>query len=480
MSQKKETTILLLALLITLGLISVGFLIFNVFGKNSEANRPGEDARDVAIKPTASEDQRVPTIPNTSNNKISFGEAILTPGEPGTSKNKGFQALKEQNYDQAITDLSAAIKAKPNDPETLIALNNAKIKTGNNYAIAVSVPLTTEPNTALEVLRGVAQAQNEINIKGGINGTPLKVAIANDDDNPQIAKTIATELGRNKEILGVVGHFSSDVTLAAGEVYKSEQLVAISPVSTSVEISKQKNPYVFRTVPSDFIAARALGNYMVQKLQKKKVAVFFNSDSNYSQSLKSEFASSVSLEGGQVLDEFDLSRPDFSAAKSIQQAAKQGVEVIMLANNASTLDKALQVVQVNQKVLPILAGDDAYSLKTLEIGKQQAEGMVVAIPWHIDVNLGSEFPKTSRQLWGADVNWRTALAYDATVVLIAALQQNPSRTGVRQSLSASGFSTTGASGTIKFLPSGDRNAPVQLVRVAPGTRSRTGFDFIPN
>jgi branched-chain amino acid transport system substrate-binding protein len=476
MSQKKETTILLLALLITLGLISVGFLIFNG-GKNPVNQGVSSNQNLDNVTPSPISDAKNPP---TTNKKISFGETILTPGDIEPLKIKGFQALKEQNYDQAIIDLSAAIKAKPNDPETLIALNNAKIKAEKNYAIAVSVPLTTEPNTALEVLRGVAQAQNEINLKGGINGTPLKVAIANDDDNPQIAKTLAAELAKNKDILGVVGHFSSDVTLAASEVYKSQQLVAISPVSTSVEISKLQNPYVFRTVPSDFIAARALANYMVQKLNKKKVAIFFNSTSNYSQSLKSEFASSVSLEGGQVLEEFDLSRPDFSAARSLQEAKKQGVEVIMLANNVSTLDKALQVVQVNQKALPILAGDDAYSLKTLEIGRQQAEGMVVAIPWHIDVNLGSEFPQTSRQLWGADVNWRTALAYDAAVVLIAAIKQSPSRTGIQQSLSTTGFYATGASGNIKFLPSGDRNAPVQLVRVAPGKRSGTNFDFIPN
>jgi branched-chain amino acid transport system substrate-binding protein len=477
MSQKKETTILLLALLITLGLIGVGFLIFGGFGRNpvTEGASSNQNLGNGTPSPTG-DLKNPPAI----NGKISFGETILTPGDNSPLKSQGFQALKEQKYEQAITDLSAAIKAKANDPETLIALNNAKIQAGKNYRIAVAVPLSTDPNNALEVLRGVAQAQNEINVKGGIKGVLLKVAIANDDDNPQIAKNIAADLGKNKDILGVVGHFSSDVTLAAGEVYKSAQLVAISPVSTSVEISKQKNPYVFRTVPSDFIAARALANHMATKIKKKNVAVFFNSASNYSQSLKSEFVSSVLQEGGQVSGEFDLSQPDFSATKSLEQAAKQGAEVIMLASNTSTLDKALQVVQVNQKKLPILAGDDVYSLKTLEIGKQQAEGMVVAIPWHIDANPNSEFPKASRQLWGADVNWRTALAYDATRALITALELDPSRTGIQKRLSSTEFSTTGASGTIRFLPSGDRNASVQLVRVAVGTRSRTGFDFIPN
>jgi branched-chain amino acid transport system substrate-binding protein len=52
----------------------------------------------------------------------------------------------------------------------------------------------------------------------------------------------------------------------------------------------------------------------------------------------------------------------------------------MLAANTETLDKALQLVQVNQKPLTLLGGDDVYTLKTLEIGREQAVGMVVAVP----------------------------------------------------------------------------------------------------
>ncbi|MDB9333600.1 ABC transporter substrate-binding protein, partial [Nodularia spumigena] len=203
--------------------------------------------------------------------------------------------------------------------------------------------------------------------------------------------------------------------------------------------------------------------------------------SNYSQSLKTEFVSSVSLEGGQVLSEFDLSQANFSAAKSLQQATEQGAEVLMFATNSETLDKALQVVQINKKQLNLLGGDDVYNIKTLEVGGEQASGMVLAIPWHIEGESKSEFPQKSRQLWGGDVSWRTAMAYDATVALIAALEKNPTRSGVQQALSSSDFSTTGASGAIRFLPSGDRRTPVQLVTIIRKTDSRsgTGYDFEP-
>ncbi|MEH2351531.1 MAG: ABC transporter substrate-binding protein [Nostoc sp.] len=463
MSQKNETKILALALLLTVGIVGGGAWWFtNGFGaKIGNTIVPGSEAGN-----------------NLSlQDRISFGDKNLTPGAVSAEKKEGVQAIAAKSYDKAIANFTAALKLNRNDPETLIFLNNARISS-KSYTIVASVPFGTDPNASLEILRGIAQAQNQVNSSGGVKGVPLRVGIANDDDNPEIAKQIASSLVSNSEVLGVVGPITSDSTLAAGTIYNSGQLVAISPTSTSVKISNFSH-YVFRTVPSDFMAARSLANYMVRTLQKKNAVVFFNSQSNYSQSLKSEFVSSVSLEGGQVSSEFDLSKADFSAAKSVEQATKQGAEVLMLAANTETLDKALQVVQINQKRLTLLAGDDVYTAKTLEIGREQAVGMVLAVPWHIDSDLKSDFSQKSRQLWGGDVSWRSALSYDATVALIAALKLNPTRSGVQQALVSSDFSATGASGTIRFLASGDRNAPVQLVKIVPGSRSRTGYDFEP-
>jgi len=464
MSQKNEIKILVLSLLLTVGIVGGGFWLFT---KNSG----------VKIGNTAIPNQDAGN--NTSlQDRISFGEKSLTPGDISPVKKEGVQAIAAKSYDQAIANFTAALKLNRNDPEALIFLNNARIGSSKSYTIVASVPFGTDPNTSLEILRGIAQAQNEVNTSGGIKGVRLRVGIANDDENPEIAKQIASNLVNNSEVLGVVGPNTSDSTLAAGTIYNSGELVAISPTSTSVKISNFSR-YVFRTVPSDFMAARSLANYMVKTLQKKNAVVFFNSQSNYSQSLKSEFVSSVSLEGGQVSSEFDLSKADFSAAKSVEQATKQGAEVLMLAANTETLDKALQVIQINQKKLTLLAGDDVYTAKTLEIGREQAAGMVVAVPWHIDGDPKSDFPQKSRHLWGADVSWRSALSYDATVSLIKSLERNPTRLGVQEALASSDFSANGASGTFRFLPSGDRNAPVQLVKILPGSRSGIGYDFEP-
>jgi branched-chain amino acid transport system substrate-binding protein len=465
MSKQNETKVLLLALLTTVAIAAAGFLIFkNVFNQENS---------------TAKNESLVISNKSTSL-AISAGEKILSPGDATPAKKEGVESIAAGKFDNAVANLEAALKVKKNDPEALIYLNNARIANNKSYTIAASVPIGSDPNTALEILRGIAQAQKEINATGGISRNLLKVVIGNDEEKEETAKQVAQSLVKNQEVLGVIGPNSSDITLATGKIYEAGKLVAITPVSTSVKITKF-SPYVFRTVPSDFIAARALSNYMTTKFQKKNVAVFYNSQSNYSQSLKSEFVSAVSLSAGQVVKEFDLSKGDFSASQSIEQATKQGAEVLMLAANTDTLDKALQVVQVNDKKLPLLGGDDVYALKTLEIGREKAEGMIIAVPWHIEANPSSSFPKQSRELWGADVSWRTASAYDATKALIAALQKNPTRSGIQQALSSPDFFAMGASGAIRFLESGDRNTSVQLVKIEAkkSSRSNTGFDFVP-
>jgi len=470
MSQKNETTVLLLSLLITVALLAAGLWWYKSndnLGNSGGANNPG-----------ATTSGETPISNQPVENRISAGAKLLMPSDTTPQKGAATEAIAKGNYTEAIKQLEQARKVNRNDPETLIYLNNTRIGNQKSYSIAVAVPITPDANSSEEILRGVAQGQDEVNQKGGIKGVPLKVLIANDDNKPAVAQQVADALVKKPDVLGVVGHFASDVTLAAGKVYQSGQLVAISPISTSVQLSGFGN-YIFRTVPSDRFAGNALSRYMFTQLKKKKAAVFFNSDSSYSKSLKGEFTTALFGDGGQVVGEYDLGSSKFNAGTSVEQAIKQGAEVLMLAPNSPTLDKALQAVAVNRNRLQLLAGDDAYTPQTLQIGGPSAVGMVLAVPWHILGDPQSPFVKAASQRWAGHVNWRTAMAYDATKALIAGIERNPSRTGVQQALASPDFSANGSAGDIKFLPSGDRNRPVQLVRIQPGNSTSFAFEFVP-
>lgn len=464
MSQKKETKILVFALVITLGLVGAGVWWI--------ANRLGINPTEISTTQTNEKNYSV-------QQQLSGGEKLLITAEATAAKRAGAAAIASSNYQQAIGHLETALAANGNDPEARIYLHNARIGDGKSYAIAVSVPIGVDVNAAKELLRGVAQAQEEINQAGGIGGVPLKVIIANDDNSSELAPKVAMAFVEKPEILGAIGHFGSEVTLAAAPVYEKGKLVMISATSTSVRLSRAGS-YIFRTVPSDRFAASALSRYMLRDLQQRKVAVFFNSESDYSKSLKDEFTTALFADGGEVIAEFDFANSDYSANHSVQQALARGAEVLMLAPNGATLNQALDVVAINRQRLLMLAGDSAYKPKTLQVGSKNAVGMVLAVPWHILASENSQFKRLSLQLWGGgEVNWRTALAYDAAKALIAAIERDPTRTGVQAALSASDFAAMGASGQIRFMPSGDRNQAVQLVEIQPGNRTSFGYEFVP-
>lgn len=485
MSQKNETVALVLSFLVTGGILGGGaWLLFNG-GFNSAGKNSGNTNNS---SPNSNSGNNNSSNNNSSNNSqpqssaeflISEGDVVFVRSPTASEKLAAASAFAKKDYSGAVNGFSAALAKNKNDPESLIYFNNAKIGKNKSFTIALSVPMTSDVDVAQEILRGVAQAQNQVNQSGGINGTPLKVLIADDRNKADAAQAVAQKLISNSEVLGVIGNFSSGVTLAAGKVYGDGKLVLISPTSTAVQISGLSK-YVFRTVPSDRFAGDALARYMLTNLKKQKVAVFFNSQSEYSKSIKDVFTTAIFGSGGQVVKEFDLTSAGFNASQAVKEARDQGAEVLMLASNTSSLDQALQVAQTNTNpVLPMLGGDDMYDSKTLKVGQQSVEGLIVAVAWHILGNPEASFPKEATQLWGGEVNWRSAMAFDATTSLIAALGKSPTREGVQAALSSSDFKATGAANEIKFLPSGDRNQAIQLVKVQKGTRTSFGYEFIP-
>jgi eukaryotic-like serine/threonine-protein kinase len=323
-------------------------------------------------------------------------------------------------------------------------------------------------------LRGVAQAQTQTNQTGGIGGRQLRVAIANDDNQPQLAQQVATALAADATVLGVVGHGTSHTTLAAAPVYQAQKLVTIAPVSSAVQLANFGR-YVWRMMPSDRYSAQQLSHYLQSRLKKRRAAIFVNSQDAYSKSLAGEFRDALFYGNkGEVVADIDLNKPDFDAAESVEQVIAKKAEVIFLAATHEVSDRALLVVQMNQKRLPLLAGDALYTSKTLQVGQQAVVGMVLAVP-SIEQ---SPFQAQAAALWGIGVTWRTILAYDATQALWAAIRQNPTRPGIQRALADPKFMTIGATGPVSFTTSGDRQRGVKLVQVVPA-RSGQGNEFKP-
>jgi branched-chain amino acid transport system substrate-binding protein len=328
-------------------------------------------------------------------------------------------------------------------------------------------------------LRGVAQAQDEVNRAGGINGVPLKVRLVDDGNRRETARQLAEALSSNPAVLGVVGHTISDTTIAAAEIYQRHQLVMVAPISSAVQLSNLGG-YVFRTIPNDQLTARALVNHLLNQMKKGKVAVFFNSASEYSKSLKNEFRNALFYSAGiEPVEEFDLARPDFDPAESVNRAIAEGAEAIMLASDYTRRDRAIQVMWVNGGRLKLLAGESLFSQNMLRLAGKHAADMVIAVPADLTQ---PGFRQSFTALWGEKIplSWRTALGYDATAALIKALGKDSTRTGIQRVMAQPDFTAKGSAGTVSFLPTGDRKGGIELMTVAPvGSNQSGNYDFKP-
>ncbi|MGK7953153.1 MAG: ABC transporter substrate-binding protein [Xenococcaceae cyanobacterium] len=456
----------------------IGPLIFWVSNKENniaiKPNRVKQEEKNANRNSTRS----VGKIPQNIQNRLSLGEKILVSADTNPTKKAAIASIVNENYNDAHTQFLASLQVEPNDPEALIYANNAiAALQKNEIRIGVSVPIGGNLNVAKEILRGVAQAQQEVNRSGGINGRFIKIQIANDDNNVEIGKQIANAFVRDERIIGVIGHNASEVSIATAPIYEQSGLVMISPTSAAKHLT-QMGSYIFRTTPSTRKLADKLAEYTTDYAKKSNIAICSDSESSASQSFKEEFIYSLYERRGKIArTKCDFASPNFDPYQITSKAVSDGADALLLIPSIYKINQAIETARANQGRLTLLGNHSLNTYVTLKEGGQDVNGMVSVAPWYPEDSPLSYFSLNARKLWGGDVNWRTAMAYDATKALIDSFKLGSSREDVRQSLLNPSFYAEGATNEVTFIPSGDRNMQGTLVRVQPGSQSGVNYTF---
>ncbi|MEG4503242.1 bifunctional serine/threonine-protein kinase/ABC transporter substrate-binding protein [Microcoleus sp. F6_B4] len=458
------------------------------------------------------------TLPTPSPDGVSSGEKLLVQTSALWSKQRGINEFADSNYPEALKLLKQSWREDRRDPETLIYINNALLKAINAeyYTIAIIVPIRRNQdgsilnaNLAEELLRGIAQAQTEVNL-GLIAGNEknkdfpgqgflepkairkkgLKVIIADDGNIKSYAVQRANNLVAMPDILAVIGHYTSDMTVETVDIYDRNQLVAISPGSTTEELTRKPRKFFFRTAPTTSIEAEALVNQLIG-IGEKKAAVFYNPNSPFSASLWEEFKQQFEAKGGstfRIRNYYDLSKNNFNAEAAIKEVEKAGKTALLVIPDGqvtNSLENSIEMIKANNDRNWIVGPWTLYEPRTLEVAKQlkSVEKLGVSVFWHPLISFDKKFPQNAEKLWGGPVNTRSALTYDAARTLIQALemQPEPSREGMQKTLADPNFKAEGATGIIEFdSKTGNRkNPPKRVAHIVPCSREQFGVTFVP-
>ncbi len=410
---------------------------------------------------------------------ISQGEQILiTGGKNYQEKITAASAFAAQDWPGAIQEYQQAVNRDRNDPEAKIYLNNAKAKTaGNPLTMAVVVPITARVNEAKEVLRGVAQYQEEVNQIPTIPGRLLEVVVVNEKE-AALAESLSQDIIQSSaNVLGVIGHGVDNNSRQALSRYEQNNVAVLSPLNTAINSNGGQS--TVQTIPlsqtTTLLATylqrvgETLVNYAVKNHSPAKVTIFYNSDSRYSQDLKTELVAALSKAGGTLLQEVDILSSGFDATAAMNNASQAGANIAFLALSKNQVDTAIALAGANQNKLVLLSSDEMYNPTILVKGEDAIKGMVLAVPWRWRNN--DPFANQAAQIWQGRVSWRTATTYDATQALVNTFTEYPGdRAAITQKLNQ-GVTLTKTATEFNIFNE------IPLVKANPGTAGPAGSKY---
>lgn len=289
----------------------------------------------------------------------------------------------------------------------------------------------------------VQLAVDTINACGGVNGEPVTLVKEDSQTDPVAGSAAMTKLAEVDKVAGVVGAFASSVSTAALDVAVRNNVMMISPGSTSPIFTDRAKTGAFngfwaRTAPPDTYQAQALAALAKKQGFENVSTVVINND--YGVAFEQEFVNSFQDLGGTVINSNNPVRYDPRAVTLDSEASAafannpQAVVGVLYAETGSLLLQAAFKQGLTNGVTVLLT-DGVYSEDfTQQVGKTANGNSIIAGALGTVPGSDGKALEDFRILWAEKTNNTPITAfvphtYDATVLLMLAAQAAGENTG---------------------------------------------------
>ena len=194
---------------------------------------------------------------------------------------------------------------------------------GNAIAIAVAAPLSGDgASGGQEIVDSIKLYIDATNRDGGINGRQLKLNVFDDKGNADGATQVANEISKS-EALVVLGHRTSDASIAAGNIYQERKLPAITGTANNPKVTTDR-PYYFRIIYTNPDLAKTLSIYAQQVLQFKTASVIYDKASKNEQTQSEVIKSAFEANGnGKIQKTWAIDSDPSNRKASVQQIVNE-------------------------------------------------------------------------------------------------------------------------------------------------------------
>ena len=309
---------------------------------------------------------------------------------------------------------------------------------------------------------GAKMAVDELNAKGiKINGKPVKFVLVLEDDgaDPKQGTAVAQKLVDAK-VNGVVGHLNSGTSIPASKIYYDAGIPQISPATTQTKYTQQGFNTTFRVVANDAKLGGTLGQYAVNKLGGKKIAVI-DDRTAYGQGVADEFLKSAKKGPGVqiVAKEFTTDKAtDFNAILTTIKA--KNPDIVFFGGMDSVGGPLLRQMKALGIKSKFMSGDGTCTESLPKLaGDAAADGVVTCaeaggVTAEQQKNM-DDFVARYKKKYNSDVQLYAPYVYDAVMTMATAMQEAKSAEPAKYLPYLAKIKYQGVTGMISFDAKGD-------------------------
>jgi branched-chain amino acid transport system substrate-binding protein len=351
----------------------------------------------------------------------------------------------------------------------------SQTETGTNavqVVIAHAAPLTgAQAHLGKDNENGVRLAIDELNskeFKVGDKSVVFSLDSQDDQADPRLATTIARQF-IDEKVTAVIGHLNSGTTIPTSRLYNEAKIVQVSPSATNPQYTQQGFTGAFRVMANDVQQGKVLGDFAVQELKAKRIAII-DDRTAYGSGLAAEFEKAVLAAGASIVKKESTSdkATDFAAALTSVKASNPDL-LFFGGMDAQGAPMIRQMRTLGLQAL-FLGGDGIHTAEFMKIAKADAEGVYASLP---GVPLeampkGPAFKAQFEKKYGV-IQLYAPYCYDAMMVLAQAMQKAGSIDPQKYLPELKKTHYSGVTATIEFDEKGDlKNGAISVYKVEKG------------
>jgi branched-chain amino acid transport system substrate-binding protein len=353
---------------------------------------------------------------------------------------------------------------------------------GSELKVAILAPLSGPVPTFGEMTRdGALLAIEEWNAKGGVLGMTIISIVEDGQCTPDTAAAAANKVINEDGAHYIVGEVCSRASIPVAEIANTARVIQISPTSTDVDVTvdpltEATRAYIFRACFIDSFEGLVGARFAYNELDARKAFIMLDQANDYVKGLAEHFESTFVELGGQIVGKESYTGTDTDFSAILADVETAAPDVVYLPDYYNIVNLARRQAKERGISVPFVGGD----------GWDSADlDLTAAAGGYFTNHYSPDDPRTEVQTFRSDFKATygkssdalAALAYDATNLLLAAIEIADADDTDEVAAALGGIEFDGVTGVITF---DDQHNPIKSAVILKVTEEGVEFETIVN